>query len=424
MFFFQLLGTKAMSNKTRVVITGMGVISPVGNTVETLWQNVRGGVHGIGPITKFDGSRLDVKVVAEVKGFNPADHMDAKDAKRMALFTQYAVAAAKQAWQDAGLATEGMDTFRAGVMLGVGIGGKEVDEEAYRVLFEKGPSRLSPMVIPKIIANEACGNISMELGVQGLAMAVATACASGADALGVALDFIRAGRADVMIAGGSESTVTEYSLGGFQAMRALSTNPDPATACRPFDKERDGFVMGEGAAVFILESEAHAKARGAKIYAELAGYGATADAYHLTAPHPDGIGAVKAMQLAMQDAGLTPADVDYINAHGTSTPLNDPMETKAVKTVFGDDARRVKFSSTKSMTGHLLGAAGAIEALITTLAVRDGVFPPTIGYKTPDPECDLDIVPNTMQTGPIRAALSNSLGFGGHNSTLAVKRYV
>ena len=412
-----------MSNKTRVVITGLGVISPVGNNVETLWQNVRAGVCGIGPLSKFDGSRLDVKVAAEVKGFNPAEHMDAKDAKRMALFTQYSVAAAKQAWRDAGLATTDMDTFRAGVILGIGIGGKEVDEEGYRVLFEKGPSRLSPMIVPKIIANEACGNVSMELGVQGVAIALATACASGADALGFAMDMIRAGRADVMIAGGSEAAITEYCLGGFQSMRALSTNPDPATACRPFDKERDGFVMGEGAAVFILETEERAKARGAKIYAELAGYGATADAYHLTAPHPDGIGIVKSMQLAMQDAGLTPADIDYINAHGTSTPLNDPMETKAVKTVFGDGARRVKMSSTKSMTGHLLGAAGAIEALITTLAVRDGVFPPTIAYKTPDPECDLDIVPNAAQTGPIRAALSNSLGFGGHNTTVAIRKY-
>ena len=412
-----------MSNKPRVVITGLGVISPVGNTVETVWQNIQNGVAGIGPITKFDGSRLDVKVVAEVKNFNPAEHMDPKDAKRMAFFTQYSVAAAKQAWRDAGLAIENIDTFRAGVILGVGIGGKEVDEEAYRVLFEKGPSRLSPMVVPKIIANEACGNVSMELGVQGLAVAVATACASGADALGLAMDLIRAGRADIVIAGGAESTVTEYCLGGFQSMRALSTNPDPKTACRPFDKERDGFVMGEGAAVFILESEAHAKARGAKIYAELAGYGATADAYHLTAPHPEGIGAIKAMRLAMEDAGLAPADVDYINAHGTSTPLNDPMETKAVKAVFGDDARRVKMSSTKSMTGHLLGAAGAIEALITTLAIRDGVYPPTIGYATPDPECDLDIVPNTAQKGPIRAALSNSLGFGGHNTTVAIREY-
>jgi 3-oxoacyl-[acyl-carrier-protein] synthase II len=412
-----------MSSKPRVVITGLGVISPVGNNVTTLWDNVQNGVGGIGAITKFDAARLDVKVCAEVKGFNAADHMDAKDAKRMALFTQYSVAAAKQAWQDAGLDIGAIDTFRAGVILGVGIGGKEVDEEAYRILFDKGPARLSPMVVPKIIANEACGNVSMELGVQGLAMAVATACASGADAMGVALDMIRAGRADIVIAGGAESTVTEFCLGGFQAMRALSTNPDPKTACRPFDKERDGFVMGEGAAVFVLESEASAKARGAKIYAELAGYGATADAYHLTAPHPDAVGLIKAMQLAMQDAGLAPADVDYINAHGTSTPLNDPMETKAIKAVLGDDARRIKVSSSKSMTGHMLGAASAIEALITTLAIRDGVYPPTIGYATPDPECDLDVVPNTAQRGPIRAALSNSLGFGGHNSCVAIRQY-
>ena len=412
-----------MAEKTRVVITGLGVISPVGNNVETFWKSIQGGVCGVGPITKFDPARLEVKIAAEVKDFKAAEHLDFKDSKRMALFTQYAVAASKQAWQDAGLATEGMDTFRASVILGVGIGGKEVDEEAYKVLFEKGPDRLSPMTVPKIIANEACGNVSMTLGVQGAAIAVATACASGADALGLAMDMIRAGRADIVIAGGAESTVTEYCIGGFQSMKALSTNPDPATACRPFDKERDGFVMGEGAAVLILESEAHAKARGAKVYAELAGYCATADAYHLTAPHPDGVGIVKAMRTAMEDAGLTPADVDYINAHGTSTPLNDPMETKAVKTVFGDDARRIKISSTKSMTGHLLGAAGAIEALATVLAIHDGVFPPTINHKTPDPECDLDIVPNVAQKGVIRAALSNSLGFGGHNTTVAIKKY-
>ncbi len=413
-----------MSDKTRVVITGLGVISPIGNNVETVWKNIQDGVCGIGPITKFDASRLDVKVVAEVKDFNPADYMDAKDARRMALFTQYAVAASKQAWQDAGLATTpAADSFRTGVILGVGIGGKEVDEEAYKVLFDKGPNRLSPMVVPKIISNEACGNVSMALGVQGIAVAVATACASGADALGIAMDMIRAGRADIMIAGGSESTITEYCLGGFQSMKALSLNPDPKTACRPFDKDRDGFIMGEGAAVLILESEASAKARGAKIYAEFAGYGATADAYHLTAPHPEAVGAIKAMQLALQDAALLPADIDYINAHGTSTPLNDPMETKAIKTVFGDAARNVKISSTKSMTGHLLGAAGAIEALICTLAIRDGIFPPTINYKTPDPECDLDIVPNVMQKGKIHAALSSSLGFGGHNTTVAIREY-
>ncbi|HOE60206.1 MAG TPA: beta-ketoacyl-ACP synthase II [Kiritimatiellia bacterium] len=412
-----------MSGKTKVVITGLGVISPVGNTVGEMWDNIRNGVSGIARTTRFDPSRVDSKISGEVKQFDITQYVDPKEARRMALFTQYALAAARQAWQDAGLADGGADPERVGVFVGNGIGGKEVDDEAYQVLFNRGPGRLSPMLIPKLIANEAAGNISIALKAQAAVHTLVTACASGTDALGVAMDMIRAGRADVMIAGGTEATVTEYCVGGFCSMKALSTkyNDTPEKACRPFDAGRDGFIMGEGSAILILEGEAHARARGARIYAELAGYGASGDAYHLTAPDPEAAGAIRAIRLALKDAGLAPDEIDYVNAHGTSTPLNDPMETKAVKTVFGDHARKLKMSSTKSMTGHMLGAAGAIEALICTLAIRDGFYPPTINYTTPDPACDLDVVPNQGVNGPIRAALSTSLGFGGHNGVLVLK---
>jgi 3-oxoacyl-[acyl-carrier-protein] synthase II len=412
-----------MSSQTRVVITGLGVISPIGNSVDELWTNIRNGVSGIGRTSKFDPSRVDSKVSGEVKNFDVSVYVDPKEARRMALFTQYALAAAKQAWHDSGLDEQKPDPERVAVMVGNGIGGKEVDEDGYRILFERGPGRLSPMLIPKLIANEAAGNISIALQAKGAAHTLVTACASGTDALGVALDMIRAGRADVVIAGGTEATVTEYCVGGFCSMKALSTkyNDTPEKACRPFDAGRDGFVMGEGAAMLILESEAHAQARRARVYAELAGYGASGDAYHLTAPDPEAAGAVRAITLCLKDAGLAPGDVDYINAHGTSTPLNDPMETKAVKAVFGEHARRLKLSSTKSMTGHLLGAAGAVEAVICTLAIRDGFYPPTINHETPDPACDLDIVPNKGIAGPIRAAISTSLGFGGHNGVIAIK---
>ncbi len=413
-----------MSNKTKVFVTGLGVISPVGNTVDEMWTNIRNGVSGVGRTTRFDPSRVDAKVAAEVKNFDVSKYgVDPKEGRRMALFTQYALAAAKQAWQDAGLVGATVDNERVSVMLGNGIGGKEVDEEAYHTLFERGPSRLSPMLIPKLIANEAAGNISIALKAKGAAHTIVTACASGTDAIGIAMDMIRAGRADIVIAGGTEATITEYCVGGFCSMKALSTqyNDMPEKACRPFDKERDGFIMGEGAAILILESEAHARARNARVYAEIAGYGATGDAYHVAAPDPEASGAIRAITLALKDAGLAPEQVDYVNAHGTSTPLNDPMETKAVKAVFGGHAYKLKMSSTKSMTGHLLGAAGAIEALICTLAIRDGFYPPTINYTTPDPECDLDNVPNTGVEGPIRAAISTSLGFGGHNGVLVIK---
>ena len=412
-----------MSNKTKVFVTGLGVISPVGNTVDEVWANIRNGVSGIGRITRFDASRVDAKIAAEVKNFDVSKYVDPKEARRMALFTQFALAAAKQAWQDAGLTEGSVDPDRVSVMLGNGIGGTEVDDEGYRILFDRGPGRLSPMMIPKLIANEAAGNVSIALKAKGAALTVVTACASGTDAIGLGMDLIRAGRADVVIAGGTEATITEYCVGGFCAMKALSTkrNDTPEQACRPFDKDRDGFIMGEGAAILILESEAHARARNARVYAEIAGYGATGDAYHVAAPDPEASGAIRAISLALKDSGLAPDQIDYVNAHGTSTPLNDPMETKAVKTVFGAHAYKLKMSSTKSMTGHLLGAAGAIEALICTLAIRDGFYPPTINYTTPDPECDLDVVPNKGVEGPIRAAMSTSLGFGGHNGVLVIK---
>ncbi|MCL1920056.1 MAG: beta-ketoacyl-ACP synthase II [Kiritimatiellaeota bacterium] len=412
-----------MSNATRVFVTGLGVVSPIGNTVEEFWTSVQDGTCGIGPITKFDASRVDAKIAGEVKGFDITKYVDAKEAKRMALFTQYAVAAAKQAWADAGLEGCALNPERVAVMLGNGIGGKEIDDEAYRTLFDRGPGRLSPMVIPKLIANEAAGNVSILLNAKGPSHTVVTACASGTDAMGVALDMIRAGRADVVIVGGTEATVTEYCIGGFCAMKALSTkrNDTPEKACRPFDADRDGFIMGEGAAILIIESEAHAKARGARAYVEFAGYGASSDAYHLTAPDPEASGAVRAIQLALENAGVKPEEVDYVNAHGTSTPLNDPMETKAVKTVFGEHAYRLKMSSTKSMTGHLLGAAGALEAVICALAITNGFYPPTINYETPDPACDLDIVPNKGVRAPVRVAISTSLGFGGHNGVVVFK---
>jgi len=415
-----------MSNNTKVLITGVGAITPIGKSVAEMWQSIRNGVSGIKTITKFDPVNVDAKVAGEVKDFDFSVYADKKLARRMGLFTQYAVAAAQEAWKDSGLDQTLPDPERVAVMVGNGIGGTEVDLEAYQILFERGPSRLSPMMIPKLIANEAAGNISILLNAKGAVHTMVTACASGTDALGVALDMIRSGRADVVISGGTEATITEYCVGGFCAMKALSTkyNETPEKACRPFDATRDGFIMAEGAGILILESEEHARARGAKVYAELAGYGGTGDAYHLTAPDPDASGAKRAFALALKDAGLAPEDVAYINAHGTSTPLNDPMETKAIKGVFGEQAYQLKVSSTKSMTGHLLGAAGAVEAIICALAIKEGFYPPTINYETPDPECDLDIVPNQGVEGEINAAMSSSLGFGGHNGVLAFKKYV
>ena len=424
----------------KVVITGIGMLCANGNGKDAAWANIKAGKPGIGRITAFDPSRCTCQVAGEVKDFETyaigGGLLDKRAARHMARFSQFAVAAAVEAWKDAGYTSEQKpDMDRVGVMMGVGIGGLEVTGENYKALFDKGPDRLSPLAVPELIPNEAAGNISIALGTKGPAQVVATACASSTDALGFALDMIRAGRADVMVAGGSEAVITEFTVGGFMKMRALSTqfNATPEKASRPFNADRDGFVMGEGAAVMILESEEHAKARGAKVYAELAGYGATSDAYHITAPDPSGLGAVKAIEIALKDAGVTDkSTVDYINAHGTSTHLNDQMETKAFKQVFGEEgAKKINISSTKSMHGHLLGGAGALEAAITALAIQEGFVPPTINYEKPDLEVDaakgevpldLNYTPNVGVKREIRVALSSSLGFGGHNGMLVLKK--
>ena len=424
----------------KVVVTGIGMLCACGNGKDAAWSGIKSGKCGIGRITAFDPSRCTCQVAGEVKDFDQyaieGGLLDKRAARHMARFSQFAVAAAVEAWKDAGYTDEKKpDMDRVGVMMGVGIGGLEVTGENYFTLFEKGPDRLSPLAVPELIPNEAAGNISIALATKGPAQIVATACASSTDALGFALDMIRAGRADVMVAGGSEAVITEFTVGGFMKMRALSThfNDTPEKASRPFNADRDGFVMGEGAAVLILETEEHAKARGAKIYAELAGYGATSDAYHITAPDPSGVGAVKAIEIALKDAGVSDkSTVDYINAHGTSTHLNDQMETKAFKTVFGEEgAKKINISSTKSMHGHLLGGAGALEAAITALAIKEGFVPPTINYEKPDLEVDattgevpldLNYTPNTGVKREIRVALSSSLGFGGHNGILVLKK--
>ena len=424
----------------KVVITGIGMLCASGNGKDAAWANLKAGKPGIGRIAAFDPSRCTCQVAGEVKDFDKyaieGGLVDKRAARHMARFSQFAVAAAVEAWKDAGYTAEQKpDMDRVGVMMGVGIGGLEVTGENYFTLFEKGPDRVSPLAVPELIPNEAAGNISIALGTKGPAQVVATACASSTDALGFALDMIRAGRADVMVAGGSEAVITEFTVGGFMKMRALSTqfNATPEKASRPFNADRDGFVMGEGAAVLILESEEHAKARGAKVYAELAGYGATSDAYHITAPDPSGAGAVKAIEIALKDAGVTDkSTVDYINAHGTSTHLNDQMETKAFKQVFGEDgAKKINISSTKSMHGHLLGGAGALEAAITALAINEGFVPPTINYEKPDLEVDaakgevpldLNYTPNAGVKREIRVALSSSLGFGGHNGILVLRK--
>ncbi len=410
----------------RVVITGMGVISPIGVGLDNFWNAVRAGECGIGPITRFDASDLPCRVAGEVKNYKGEDYFDRRTVQRTALFSQFAMIAGQEAWKDAGLdAFTFTDPNRCAVTLGNGIGGLEIDDESHQKLFEKGPSKIPAMTIPKMIANEAAGNLSMMLGIKGAAHTVLTACASGTDAVGFALDRIRCNRADVILTGGTESTITTYGIGGFCQLKALSTafNDTPQKASRPFDKDRDGFVMGEGSGILVLEELEHAKRRGAKIYAELVGYGATSDAYHLTAPSPDGEGGARALQLAVQDAGVQPNEVDYINAHGTSTPTNDPVETAAIKLAFGEHAYKLAVSSTKGMMGHALGAAGGLEAIITAMAVRDGFFPPTINLDEADPDCDLDYVPNQGRTGEIRTALSMSLGFGGHNSVVAFRKY-
>ncbi|MBZ4687144.1 MAG: fabF [Clostridiales bacterium] len=408
----------------RVVVTGMGVISPVGIGLENFWQSLVEGKSGVGPITHFDASELSTRIAAEVKDFDAKDYIDRKEAKRMDRFTQFAVAAAKMASQDAGLEMEKLNSDRVGVVLGTGIGGIDTFEKQHKVLQDKGPGRVSPFFVPMMIANMAAGHISINLGAKGPNYTVITACASGTNAIGEAFKLLQRGDADVVITGGTEAAITPMSFSGFCSMKALSThNDEPQKASRPFDKNRDGFVMGEGSGILILETLEHAKKRGASIYAEIVGYGATADAYHITAPAPEGEGGARAMSNALKDAGLNPSDIDYINAHGTSTPLNDKFETAAIKKVFGDNAKKVAISSTKSMIGHLLGAAGAVELITSILTINKGIITPTINYEERDPECDLDYVPNEAREANVNYALSNSLGFGGHNATLIVKKF-
>jgi 3-oxoacyl-[acyl-carrier-protein] synthase II len=410
--------------KRRVVVTGLGAITPVGNDVATTWRAIIDGKPGAGPITKFDASKFPVRFACEVKGFDPLQYMDRKEAKRADAYAQYAIAGAAQAMADAALTDPGVyDPDRVGVILGSGIGGLKSFEEQHDIYRERGASKISPFFIPMFIADIAAGLVSMRFNAKGPNYATVSACATSAHAIGDAFRTIQYGDADIVITGGSEATVTPMAIGGFANMKALSErNDSPETASRPFDQTRDGFVMGEGSGIVVLEDYDHAVRRGAHVYAEIVGYGATGDAYHLTAPAPDGEGAQRAMRRAMADAKLEPTDIDYINAHGTSTPANDLNETKAIKAVFGDIAPEINVSSTKSMTGHMLGAAGAVEFIICTLAVRDCVVPPTINYEHPDPELDLNYTPNRAVRRDVEIALSNSFGFGGHNVTLAVRR--
>lgn len=409
--------------KRRVVITGMGAVSPIGNTAEEMWQSAREGRCGIGPITHFDTTNHKVKLAGEVKDLDFTSYLDKKELRRMDLFSQYAMVAAIQAWRDSGLDYEKIDPTRFGVDISSGIGGINTIETEYERGREKGFDRVSPFFVPMDISNLAAGNVAIKLGAKGMCTCVVTACAGGSNAIGDAFRMIRDGYQELMLAGGSEAAVTKLAIGGFTSMKALCESDDPTRASIPFDAERSGFVMGEGAGVLMLEEYEHARARGAKIYAEIVGYGATCDAYHITSPAPGGEGGARAMVEAVKDAGIQPEDIDYINAHGTSTSLNDKFETAAVKAAFGDHAYKLAMSSTKSMTGHLLGAAGAIEAIITARALQDGFIPATINYRTPDPECDLDIVPNEGRKAELRYAMSNSLGFGGHNASLVLKKY-
>lgn len=410
--------------KKRVVITGLGAITPVGNTAADFWQALLAGKSGIGPITRFDAAEYDAKIAGEVKGFEPTAFIDKKEARRMDRFTQFAIAAAKMALDDSGIDLEKADKSRIGSFVGSGIGGMDTLHEQYKNLFEKGPNRVSPFFIPMMIANMAAGQVSIAFGLQGPSSCVVTACATGTNCIGDAMKVIQRGDADVMVAGGTEAAISPAGMAGFCSMKALSTRNDaPEKASRPFEKDRDGFVMGEGSGIVILESLEHALARGARIYAELAGYGTNADAYHVTAPAPEGAQAARCMELAIKDAGLQVTDVDYINAHGTSTPLNDKNETLGIKALFGGHAKNLAVSSIKSMTGHLLGAAGGIECVATALTVANDMMPPTINYDTPDSDLDLDYVPNQARAKVVRVALSNSFGFGGHNAALLVKKF-
>jgi len=408
----------------RVVVTGMGVVSPLGLDASSTWEAALAGKSGAGPITKFDASGYKTRIAAEVKDFDPLKWIDRKDLKKMDIFIQYAIACTMMAMEDAGYQVSEEEAERVGVYIGAGLGGLPEIERQKALLDEAGPRRISPFFIPMVISNLAPGYVAMFTGAKGPNMAVVTACATGTHSIGEAMHAIKRGDIDVAFAGGVESTITPLGIGGFNALRAITTrNDDPAAASRPFDKDRDGFLMGEAGTVLVLESLEHARARGAEIYGEVAGYGATCDAYHITSPDPAGDGAARCMKMAMRSGGVGIDDVDYINAHGTSTPLNDFFETLAIKSVFGDRANDLWVSSTKSMTGHCLGAAGAIEAFFSIMAIKEGIAPPTINYETPDPECDLDYVPNSAREGDIRAVLSNSFGFGGTNATLLFKRF-
>lgn len=410
-------------NKRRVVITGLGAVTPIGLNMSDSWQAVRDGMCGIAPITHYDTAGQKVKLAAEVKGFAPENHMSKLEAKRMGRFTQFAVVSTREALADAGIDKEKIDADRCGVIISSGIGGQIITENEHSRGLERGFDKVSPYYIPTAIGNMAAGQVAIDAGFKGMCTCPVTACAGGSNAVGDAFHYIRDGYAEVMLCGGTEASITPMAIGGFTSMKALTQTEDPARASIPFDAERSGFVMGEGAAVLLLEELSHAQARGARIYAEVVGYGATCDAYHMTAPAPDGSGGGKAMKIALQDGGIAANEVQYINAHGTSTLLNDAGETAAVKTVFGDHAVKLMMSSTKSMTGHMLGAAGAVEAAFTALALRDGFVPATINYRVPDEKCDMDVVPNHGRQADLRVAMSSSLGFGGHNACLVLKKW-
>jgi 3-oxoacyl-[acyl-carrier-protein] synthase II len=408
----------------RVVVTGLGMVSPLGIGVKDNWEAICQGKSGIGPVTRFDITDFPSKIAGEVKGFNPEDFIDKKETKKMDIFIHYALASGMMALKDSGLIIDESNADRVGVLVGAGLGGLSTIERYHSVLLEHGPKKISPFFIPMLIVNLAPGQISIYFGARGPNSSVVTACATGNHSIGEACRIIQRGDADVMIAGGAESTITPLAIGGFCSMRALSTrNEEPQRASRPFDKDRDGFVIAEGAGLLILEELEHAARRGAHIYAEIIGFGCNADAYHISAPSPNGMGAAKCMEIALKDARINYDEVDYVNAHGTSTPLNDLSETMAMKTVFRDRARKIAVSSTKSMTGHLLGAAGGVEAIYSVLAISRGVIPPTINYETPDPECDLDYVPNTPREATVRVVMSNSFGFGGTNATLIFREF-
>ncbi|MBF7019101.1 beta-ketoacyl-ACP synthase II [Staphylococcus sp. 18_1_E_LY] len=412
-----------MSKAQRVVITGVGVLSPIGNDAKTSWENALNGVNGIDKITRIDTDPYNVHLAGELKDFNIENFIEKKEARRMDRFTQYALVAAREAVQDAKLEINEDNANNIGVWIGAGIGGMETFENAHNTLLNKGPRRVSPFFVPMLIPDMATGQVSIDLGAKGPNGSTVTACATGTNSIGEAFKIIQRGDADAMITGGTEAPITDMAIAGFSASRALSTNDDPETACRPFQIGRDGFVMGEGAGIVVLESLESAKARGAEIYAEVVGYGTTGDAYHITAPAPEGEGGSRAMQAAIDDAGIEAKDIQYLNAHGTSTPVGDLTEVQAIKNTFGEASKSLKVSSTKSMTGHLLGATGGIEAIFSALSIRDSRIAPTIHVESPDPECDLDFVPNTAQDLDITYAMSNSLGFGGHNAVLVFKKF-